>query len=356
MGTPFSSRCLWFLCFLAACSDSAAESRGAAIGLRAPLFPSATNDKIKGITLVAPPEPFATNPMPAVQSVGASWIAVIPYAYTRPGQARVQLPGSAWQWWGEGLDGARQTIRLAHAAGLRVLLKPQVYVPGGWTGSLDFERSEDWTRWESDYAQYILQFARLAAEQGVSLLCIGTELQRSLAKRPDYWHGLISKVRAVYSGKLTYSANWDDWDRVPFWSELDYIGISAYFPLIADTTPSEEALRQAWLPIVSRLRDYSRNLNKPILFTEYGYLSVDGSGGRTWELEATITQRRTNELAQARCLSALLATWLPQDFWAGGFLWKWFPNMRGHEGYPERDYTPQGKQGEAVLRRYYRGQ
>jgi hypothetical protein len=31
-----------------------------------------------------------------------------------------------------------------------------------------------------------------------------------------------------------------------------------------------------------------------------------------------------------------------------------FPNMRGHEGYPERDYTPQGKMAEEILRKWYR--
>ena len=304
---------------------------------------------------MAPPEPFATDPMPAVKETGATWIAVIPYAYTRPGQPRVQLPGRSWQWWGESSEGAQKTIRLAHTAGLRVMLKPQVYVPGGWTGALDFDSSDDWARWEADYAQYLLGFARLAASEHVAMLCIGTELKQALAKRPAFWHTLIRNLRAVYPGKLTYSANWDDWDRVPFWSDLDYIGISAYFPLVDDATPDEPALMQAWQPIVSRLRDFSIKQHNPILFTEFGYLSVDGSGWRNWELEPSISSRRINQLAQARCLSALLATWQAQDFWAGGFLWKWFPNMRGHEGYPERDYTPQGKQGEAVLRRYYRG-
>lgn len=345
-----------FASALAACSDSSMGLRAAPAAVYPPFSLNAKGEKIKGITLVAPPEPFAENPIPAIQDVGAGWIAVIPYAYTRPGQPRVQLPSSRFSWWGERKEGVQKTVRLAHAAGLRVMLKPQVYVPGSWTGALDFERSDDWQRWEADYAQYILSFARLAADEHISLLCIGTELGRAVAKRPAFFRTLISQVRAIYPGKLTYSANWDEWDRVPFWPDLDYVGISAYFPLLPDSTPTEEALRDAWGPIVNRLSEYHKNINKPILFTEYGYLSVDGSGWRNWELEPTITGRPINEAAQAHCLSALLGTWLPQDAWAGGFLWKWFPNMRGHEGYPERDYTPQGKQGEAVLRRWYRGQ
>lgn len=312
-------------------------------------------EKVKGLTLVAPPEPFAQDPMQAVKAVGASWIAAVPYAYTRPGRAAVRFPDGTGQWWGEGRAGVRQTLRLAHAAGLHTMVKPQVYIPGGWTGSLDFPTTDEWATWEADYRRYILAFAQLAAEEHAELLCIGTEFRAGVAKRPQFWSALIAEIRTIYAGKLTYSANWDDWEQVPFWPQLDYIGISAYYPLINQPTPSIDSLNNAWQPIIQKLAAYAKSQKRPVLFTEFGYLSVDGSGWRNWELESAIESRPINQQAQANCLASLLATWLPQEFWAGGFLWKWFPNMRGHEGYPDRDYTPQGKLGEAVLRRYYLG-
>ena len=220
------------------------------------------------------------------------------------------------------------------------MVKPQVYVPGGWTGGLDFQSPDEWQAWEADYRRYILSFAALAAEEHAELFCIGTEFRQALRKRPAFWTALIAEIRAIYAGKLTYSANWDDWEQVPFWSQLDYIGLGAYYPLINEPTPSIAALTAAWQPIVQKLAIYANQHRRPVLFTEFGYLSVDGSGWRNWELESAISSRPINQEAQANCLSALLATWLPQPFWAGGFLWKWFPNMRGHEGYPERDYTP----------------
>lgn len=313
--------------------------------------------KINGLSFVAPPEPFSTDPMPAVKTVGANWIAVIPYAFTRPGTPRVRFAEqNDWQWWGESPAGVRETIRLAHAAGLKVMLKPQVYIPGGWTGTLDFATLEEWTAWEADYERYLLFFARLAAEERPELLCIGTEFNNAIRKRPEFWFGLIQKVKAVYDGKLTYSANWDDWSRAPFWSELDYIGLGGYFPLVAEPDPSVAKLQTAWQPILADLRDFSKKQQKPVLFTEFGYLSVDSCGWRNWEIERGIEQRRINEQAQANCYEALFATFQGESWWAGGFLWKWFPNMRGHEGYPERDYTPQGKLGEATLRKWYGGE
>jgi len=312
-------------------------------------------EKINGLTFVAPPEPFAENPMAALQNVGAGWIAIVPYAFTRPGEPSVHFSTDGGQWWGEGPEGVRETIRLAHEAGLKVMLKPQVYVPRSWTGALDFASPEDWTAWESDYERYILFFAELAAAQKTDMLCIGTEFNNAILKRPDYWFRLIGKIKAVYAGKLTYSANWDDWERVPFWSELDYIGLGAYFPLVEAETPDVTALQNAWQPIVERMRNFSQKKHKPVLFTEFGYMSVDSCGWRNWELERGVHSRRINEQAQANCYEALFSTFQPEDWWAGSFLWKWFPNMRGHEGYPERDYTPQGKVGEKTLRKWYLG-
>ena len=109
-----------------------------------------------------------------------------------------------------------------------------------------------------------------------------------------------------------------------------------------------------WAPIREHLKTYSLSQKKPVLFTEWGYLSVDGCGWRNWELEKGIDERNINEQAQANCMEAMLATFQPEDWWAGSFLWKWFPNMRGHEGYPERDYTPQGKLAEKTLRKWYK--
>jgi hypothetical protein len=234
------------------------------------------------------------------------------------------------------------------------MLKPQVYVPNGWTGALDFKTDEDWSQWEAAYERYILRFAALADSTNTELFCIGTEFNNAIQKRPQFWTSVIKKIKKVYRGKLTYSSNWDDWARVPFWNELDYIGLGGYFPLVDATTPEVASLKTAWKPILERLKTLSLEKGKPVLFTEFGYLSVDGCGWRNWELESGIEGRSINEQAQANCLEALFSTFQPETWWAGGFLWKWFPNMRGHEGYPERDYTPQGKLGEGVLKKWYK--
>ena len=89
---------------------------------------------------------------------------------------------------------------------------------------------------------------------------------------------------------------------------MDYIGLGGYFPLVDAVCPKVETLKTAWVPIRDRLKTFSRLQNKPVLFTEWGYLSVDGCGWRNWELEQGIEARNINEHAQANCMEAMLAT------------------------------------------------
>jgi len=309
--------------------------------------------KIDGLTMVAPPRPFTDNPMTPVQSVGAGWIAVVPYAFTRPGTSQLRYHDSDGRWWGETPHGTAETIRTAHQAGVSVMLKPQVYIPGGWTGALDFATDPEWQEWETGYTKYITHMALIADTTHAEMFCIGTEFNNAIHKRTSYWKNLIAQIKTIYHGKLVYSSNWDDWDKVPFWSDLDYIGLGGYFPLVEAETPSTTKLCEAWKPIKERLRQYSEEQKRPILFTEFGYLSVSGCGWRNWELEQGIKSRPINEQAQANCFDALFTTFFNESWWAGGFLWKWFPNGQGHEGYPERDYTPQGKLGEVVVKKWY---
>ena len=116
---------------------------------------------------------------------------------------------------------------------------------------------------------------------------------------------MIDNARSKFSGQLTYSSNWDAYHQIPFWDQLDFIGISAYFPLTEDKTPRVEDLKTHWRPIVKKLRKYARRHNKQILFTEFGYLSIDGCAYRAWELEKEVHKRSINQQAQANAIEAL---------------------------------------------------
>ncbi|NNE26939.1 MAG: hypothetical protein HKN09_08865 [Saprospiraceae bacterium] len=308
--------------------------------------------KMSGMTLVAPPSPFSQNPMMPLLDINAQWVAVVPYAFTPNNEAKVYF-GNNHQWWGETPEGVEETLSLAKDKGMNVMLKPQVWMHGSWVGDMSFDKERDWMTWEKDYKDYILTFARIAEKYNVELFCIGTEYKKAAVKRESYWRGLIEEVKNIYSGKLTYSANWDEYEDMPFWDALDYIGISAYFPLSESDDPTKKELKKAWGPIKKKIAKLSSHHNRPVVFTEYGYLSVDGCAGKTWILEKKRNQLKTNQKLQSTALEALFETFVNEEFWSGCFYWKWYPFGYGRESRRLNDYTPQGKMAEKTIRQWY---
>ena len=313
---------------------------------------SAQQGKINGLSVVAPPTQFNEDPFPRVMETYANWVCLIPYGYAGLGSTDVRYNLDR-QWWGEREVGVRESIELAQKNKLKIFLKPQVYVPGSWPGDIEFSSEEEWLEWEKSYREFILFYVDIASSYDVEMFCIGTEFKKSIQQRPQYWRALIAEVRDMYCGQLTYSANWDSYQYAPFWDVLDYIGISAYFPLVDEKTPSTREIKSAWKPIVNELSKNSEKYNRPILFTEYGYLTVDGTTYQNWKLEKIIDRLHINEKAQADALDAMYSVFSQKDFWAGGFLWKWFPNNMGHEGYMEKDYTPKDKMAEDILKKWF---
>ncbi|WP_040005479.1 glycoside hydrolase family 113 [Fibrisoma limi] len=308
--------------------------------------------KLKGVNLVAPRQQPGPESLETVRETGGEWVAVVPYGFCRKNEPHFYFSGNMgdrgkWQWWGETPTGVAETIRMARQQGLKVMLKPHVWMQGGSHLDLTFDRETDWQTFEADYRQYVLHFAHLADSLGVDLYCITTELDRFAVARPDFWKQLIRDVKTIYKGKLTYAANWDRYEQIPFWNELDYVGVDAYFPLSDKQDPSVNTLISSWRPHLRQLRAFSYRLQKSVLFTEFGYRSCTFSTQRPWESE---TDCSTNETAQANAYAALLEAVWPQPWFAGGFVWKWF--MTDAHKVRERDqFSPQGKSAQVVLRK-----
>ncbi len=314
--------------------------------------PLPQDGRMAGLSFVGPPRPFSKNPMNRIQNLGANWIAAIPYAYTLRGEASVHFDSDR-QWWGERTEGTIETVRLAKATGLKVMMKPQVYVPGSWPGGLDFKTDQEWESWEKDYETYIMTFVPIADSMDVELFCIGTEFKYSEQKRAAFWRKLIKKIRSQYKGKLVYASNWDSYDKVSFWDALDYIGIDAYFPLVDKDNPSIDEIKKGWEKHRKAIKQLHEKTQRPVLFTEYGYLSVDGCTHNTWELEHDLGSHPVNERAQANAIEALHSVFWQEPYYHGGFIWKWYPNYEDYRRTRSRGYTPQGKLGEQVLQRWY---
>ena len=77
-----------------------------------------------------------------VRAMGATWVSVMPFGYLS-GPASTALRTSYDRPGAERDEALRATIRRAHALGLRVLLKPHLWVSGSWPGAVDPPRDDD---------------------------------------------------------------------------------------------------------------------------------------------------------------------------------------------------------------------
>ncbi|MGB7394308.1 MAG: glycoside hydrolase, partial [Pricia sp.] len=282
----------------------------------------------------------------------ANHAAVMPFGFIRDPASPEIIFDTDRQWYGETKKGAIQYIELLHKNGIETMVKPQIWIwKGEFTGTLKMTSEADWKTLENSYRDFIIAYAEMAEETGSELFCIGTELEQFVLNRPDFWKQLIPEIRGVYSGKLTYAANWDEYPRVPFWQDLDYIGIDAYFPLSEEKTPSVEQLKKGWQEPKDKIRSMVQTCSKPVLFTEYGYRSTDQNAWKPWLVDRH--EEPVNMEAQANATAAILQEFWPEDWFAGGYVWKWFIDHKQAGGEKDNRFTPQNKPAEAVLREFY---
>ena len=330
--------CLWATFSMMACTTQGSDQPA--------------REHLNGVCLVAPSEPLSSADMLPLQEVGANWVAVVPYAFSYgEGDPRINYNHQR-QWWGERKEGIVATIQYAHEAGLKVMLKPHVWVRGqGWPGDFTLDSEVKWQQWEKEYARYLRTMTQIADSMSVELLCIGTEYRHAVNERPAFWKKLIHDIRQEYTGQLTYAANWDNFENVTFWNELDYIGIDAYWPLCERKTPTIGTLTAGWRKPFRQIEQVQKQYQKPILFTEYGYESRDYMARGHWQ--SSEDEGVVNLEAQRRAYQVLHDTFWSQPWFAGGFLWKWFPNHAEAGGEGHTGYTPQNKPALAVIKNTY---
>ncbi len=310
------------------------------------------NEKINGVSFVASRNKATQEHINPVVKLNANCAAVMPFGFIRNLNAPEVLFNTERQWFGERLDGGKQYAQLLQSNGIKVMVKPQIWVSRGeFTGDIFMEDEESWRIFEKTYEAFILTYAKLAEEVNAEVYCIGTELEEFVKNRPQFWDKLILKVKAIYSGKLTYAANWDEYSRTPFWEKLDYIGVDAYFPLSESKSPIKEEMKLGWQKWKKHLKTLSEEKKKPILFTEFGYRSMDYTAKKPWLVDRG--EMEVNLKAQAIATEAVFEEFWNENWFAGGFIWKWFIHHEKSGGTGDNRFTPQNKPAEDVIRKYY---
>jgi hypothetical protein len=310
--------------------------------------------KINGISLVASREKTTQEHIEPLKEINANAIAVMPFGFLKDLESPELKFNDPKQWYGERLEGAREAIQLLHKNNFEVMLKPQVWVwKGEFTGDIKMKSEEDWKKLEQNYRDFILLYAGLAAEEKVEIYCVGTELYQFINSRETFWRELIAEVRTIYKGKLTYAENWDKIEKTDIWEELDFIGVDAYFPIHEDRAPTVDQLKSGWDPHKKLLNNLSDSYGKKVLFTEYGYRNTDYAAKEPWD--SSRQDKVLNNELQVNALDALYQQFWMENWFAGGFLWKWHQEHQQSGGSKDDQFTPQNKPAEQLVKDVYSG-
>lgn len=336
-------------------------------------------EKVKGVCWVAGDSVILDN-FADLTRIGANWISQTPFGWQEHHNSPSIRLERQHVLWGETDRGIRETTLLARKVGLKTMLKPHIWLTkanGKWRSDIAMDSEEDWQSWFTSYEKFILHYARLAEELQIDALCIGTELHLTATTHPDYWREIIGKVREVYSGDLTYAANfYKEFEEIVFWNDLDYIGIQGYFPLTDKMKPEVADLEVGWRNHKRTLRNLSKKYNKKIYFTELGYRNSEDAAVDpwTWPGQMNAERRAVCDTTQDKCYQAFFQSLWDESWFAGVFIWKWFhqtyryndpvylaEQQERRERRKQRnpdwnlliDFTPQGKPAEQTIQKYF---
>lgn len=278
-----------------------------------------------------------------IRKLGADTVTLVPYGFTRaPAETEVRWTGSD-----ETDDRISRTVREARRLGLRVVLKPQLWSRGTFTGHIAFTDETAFRRWMDSYRRYVLHYARMAELERADLFVIGTELG-GLTVREAAWRELIRDVRKVYAGPLTYAANWgEEFERIAFWNDLDLLAVNFYYPLVATVGEVPRAGSPRVRELSAMLERISRKHRKRVLFTEVGYAASAAAAAEPWKENNAATDPEM----QARCYEVVFQAFYRKPWLAGLHWWKWPTPGRGSAADPS--FSPLGKPALAVLERWY---
>ncbi|SHM75496.1 hypothetical protein SAMN04488057_103216 [Cyclobacterium lianum] len=321
-------------------------------GKQAENFVRFENTKHRGVCWVGSRNPLKGGEMAGATAAGVSHISQTPFGWQEdPADSRIRWEmHSDRMWWGERSEGLTATIDTARSQGLTSIIKPHIWVSGSWPGEIAMKSEQDWKEWFENYRRFILHYAALSEERNLPLFCIGTELEKT-SHREMEWRQIITAVREVYSGKLTYAANFTEYESIRFWDALDYIGVQAYFPLASGENPALDQLMLGWERVIPDLEKINLKYKKPILFTELGYCNTSDAADAPWLWPKDRKQAVLSEEVQARCYTAFFESVWHQPWFQGVYFWKWYPE-RGNR---QPDFSPQHQMAQKVMKNYFTG-
>lgn len=251
-------------------------------------------------------------------------VAIMPFAFSRdPHAPEIAFIHRDPQ--GETDEAMLHAAADARVAGMTTMWKPQIWLAGGFVGTVSMKSEDDWRGWFDAYRRFVVHHAVVAEAGNASAFCVGTELLATEAREKD-WRRTVAAVRLATGAPLLYAANWAaNAPNVTFWDALDAVGVDFYDPLSRDPKASDAALETGARAAARPLAALAERVKKPVIFAEAGYPPVraawlsphDENSGRP----------RAPEDA-ARAVAAVYRALEKERWWKGVYWWKAFSDGR----------------------------
>lgn len=292
----------------------------------------------------------ATQALSHLKNMGVNSIAMVPYSYMRNAKVASHIP-VVQQTGTENDESIITSSEEAQDLGMTIVMKPQIWLGGGqWPGDIEMKSEVEWEDFFHCYRHWIFHYAILAEIYNWEALCIGTEMVQTTLKRKSDWEKLIQDIRKIYSGQLTYAANWgEEFENVKIWGDLDFIGINCYYPLSQKENPSRRELEKSFKEILNKIEKVSQRYGKQIVFTEIGFPSIEAPWKKPHEDWGDF---ETNERHQAQCYDIVFES-IQNKKWCNGILWWKYPCDLEHRPRRNTGFTPHGKHAEATVEKWF---
>lgn len=292
--------------------------------------------------------PRSLESLRRLRELGADSVSIMPFAFSRElHSSEIAFVHRSPR--GETDEGTLRAVADARSLGMSAMVKPQLWVgDGAFVGEIAMADERAWRGWFDSYRRFVVHHAIVAEAAGAALFCVGAELTATEGRKND-WRELVSAVRLATGAPLLYAANWAaNAAAIPFWDDLDVIGVDFYDPLAKTEKVSDAQLEEGARQAARPLAELAHKLGKPVVFAEAGFPAVKAA----WIAPHDEGARRPSDPAAAdaaRAIAALDRALAKEAWWRGVYWWKAFSDGKPAEP-GERGYNFVGTAAEKAIR------
>ena len=235
-------------------------------------------------------------------------------------------------------------IRYAKSKGIRVALKPTVNCKNGvWRAYISFFEKDvpcepKWENWFASYTEFQTHYAKIAEAEQCDLFIAGCEMVMT-EHREKEWRKLISDIKEVYHGLVSYNTDKYQEEHVTWWDAVDVISSSGYYPI------------HDWENQLDRIERVVKKYQKPFFFAEAGCMSVKDSNlvPNNWEVRGDVDLQGQRDWYEAMFEACEKRDWLK-----GMAFWSWNPKLPTREqALLMGDYEIYQKPAEQVVKEHF---